>query len=116
MVKAFSYGSGGYEIANVLQFHKLDYLAVAYADEGVELRKGGILLPIMVMNTDSSTFDLLVKYQLEPEVYSPGVLRGFGKFFEEQKYRSVFRSYRVGNRNASFGFFRRGDCLLCWRV
>ena len=74
MVKAFSYGSGGYEIANVLQFHKIDYLAVAYADEGVELRKGGIALPIMVMNTDSSTFDTLVKYQLEPELYSPELL------------------------------------------
>lgn len=74
MVKAFSYGSGGYEIANVLQFQKIDYLAVAYADEGVELRKGGISLPIMVMNTDSSTFDTLVRYQLEPELYSPGVM------------------------------------------
>ena len=75
MVKAFSYGSGGYEIANVLQFQKVDYLAVAYADEGVELRKGGITLPIMVMNTDISTFDSLVKYQLEPELYSPGLLQ-----------------------------------------
>ena len=74
MVKAFSYGSGGYEIANVLQFQKIDYLAVAYADEGVELRKGGIALPIMVMNTDVSTFDLLVKYHLEPELYSPALL------------------------------------------
>jgi Alr-MurF fusion protein len=84
MVKAFSYGSGGYEIANVLQYHKLDYLAVAYADEGVELRKGGIALPIMVMNTDSSTFDLLVKYQLEPEVYSPGVLVDFENFLKNK--------------------------------
>lgn len=80
MVKAFSYGSGGYEIANVLQFHKIDYLAVAYADEGVELRKGGIALPIMVMNTDTSTFDLLVKYHLEPELYSPGLLQALETF------------------------------------
>jgi alanine racemase len=80
MVKAFSYGSGGYEIANVLQFQKVDYLAVAYADEGVELRKGGIGLPIMVMNTDASTFDLLVRYQLEPELYSPGVLQELESF------------------------------------
>ena len=82
MVKAFSYGSGGYEIANVLQFQKIDYLAVAYADEGVELRKGGISLPIMVMNTDISTFDLLVRYQLEPELYSPGLLQALENFLK----------------------------------
>lgn len=87
MVKAFSYGSGGYEIANVLQFHKIDYLAVAYADEGVELRKGGIGLPIMVMNTDASTFDLLVKYQLEPELYSPGLLRTLESFLKMRGIR-----------------------------
>jgi alanine racemase len=84
MVKAFSYGSGGYEIANVLQFHKIDYLAVAYADEGVELRKGGISLPIMVMNTDMATFDLLVKYQLEPELYSPGLLKALETFLKNK--------------------------------
>ena len=88
MVKAFSYGSGGYEIANVLQYHKVDYLAVAYADEGVELRKGGIALPIMVMNTNTSTFDTLVKYQLEPELYSPALLRELESFL---KNRSISR-------------------------
>lgn len=75
MVKAFSYGSGSYEIANLLQFHHVDYLAVAYADEGVELRKAGISLPIMVMNPDEESVDALSKYQLEPEVYSFRVLR-----------------------------------------
>ncbi|MGZ5133914.1 MAG: bifunctional UDP-N-acetylmuramoyl-tripeptide:D-alanyl-D-alanine ligase/alanine racemase [Flavitalea sp.] len=84
MVKAFSYGSGGYEIANVLQFQKVDYLAVAYADEGVELRKGGIALPIMVMNTDVSTFDLLVKHHLEPELYSPALLLSLNSFLENK--------------------------------
>jgi alanine racemase len=54
MVKAFSYGSGSYEIANVLQFNRVNYLAVAYADEGVELRKHGITLPIMVMNPEGA--------------------------------------------------------------
>lgn len=87
MVKAFSYGSGGYEIANVLQFHKIEYLAVAYADEGVELRKGGIALPVMVMNTDTSTFDLLVKYQLEPELYSPGLLNELEDFLKNRNIR-----------------------------
>ena len=52
MVKAFAYGSGGAEIANTLQYHKVDYLGVAYADEGMELRKAGITLPMMVMNAE----------------------------------------------------------------
>lgn len=74
MVKAFSYGSGSFEIANLLQYHKTDYLAVAYADEGVELRTAGISLPIMVMNPEPGSFDTMIRYQLEPEVYSYRVL------------------------------------------
>lgn len=70
MVKAFAYGSGSIEIANVLQYHKIDYLGVAYTDEGVDLRKNHITLPIMVMNPDEESFDALVKYGLEPEIYS----------------------------------------------
>ena len=75
MVKAFSYGSGSFEIANLLQFHNIDYLAVAYADEGVELRKSGITLPVMVMNPEEQSFELLLKYDLEPEIYN---FRTFG--------------------------------------
>ncbi len=70
MVKAFSYGSGSFEIANVLQYHHIDYLAVAYADEGVELRKAGITVPIMVMNPEEQSFGAIFKYNLEPEIYS----------------------------------------------
>jgi len=84
MVKAFSYGTGSYEIANALQFNKVDYLAVAYTDEGVELRKGGITLPIMVMNPDESSFQLLIDYNLEPDMYSPALLQRFGKFLSSQ--------------------------------
>ena len=87
MVKAFSYGSGSFEIANVLQFHKIDYLAVAYADEGVALRKGGIHLPVMVMNVDESTFDVLVEYGLEPDLYSPGLLYAFDRYLKKQGIR-----------------------------
>ncbi|HJU45161.1 MAG TPA: alanine racemase, partial [Chitinophagaceae bacterium] len=87
MVKAFSYGSGSYEIANLLQFHKVDYLAVAYADEGVELRKAGINLPIMVMNTDESTFDALVQFQLEPDIFSFHLFTAFTAFLEKQNIR-----------------------------
>src|SRR6476619_738153 len=77
MVKAFAYGSGSFEVANALQFHKADYLAVAYADEGVELRKAGISMPIMVMNPEQKSFDSIVHYQLEPELYSLRVMKQF---------------------------------------
>jgi alanine racemase len=80
MVKAFSYGSGSFEIANLLQFHQVDYLAVAYADEGVALRQRGITLPIMVMNPEPGTFSAIIQWNLEPEVYSLRVL----DLFEEE--------------------------------
>ena len=70
MVKATSYGSGSFEIANVLQFHNVDYLAVAYTDEGIELRKAGITLPIMIMNPEIMSFELMLRHKLEPEIYN----------------------------------------------
>ncbi len=77
MVKAFSYGSGSFEIANLLQYNKVDYLAVAYADEGVALRQAGITLPIMVMNPDLMAFDTIIENNLEPEIYSFRVFKLF---------------------------------------
>lgn len=70
MVKAFSYGSGIYEVANLLEYHRVDYITVAYPDEGVELRKAGINMPIMVMNPEISSYRILLKYKIEPEIYS----------------------------------------------
>ncbi len=84
MVKAFSYGSGSAEVARLLQFHKVDYLAVAYADEGIELRKAGISLPIMVMNADEAGFDALLEYNLEPEIYSFNVYHAFHTYLQQQ--------------------------------
>ena len=84
MVKAFSYGSGSAEVAHILQFQKVDYLAVAYADEGVELRKAAIHLPIMVMNPEVVTFPLLVEYNLEPELYSFEILNRFNDYLEDE--------------------------------
>ncbi len=84
MVKAFGYGSGGAEVAAVLQFHKVDYLAVAYADEGVDLRKAGISLPIMVMNIDEAAFEALIQYDLEPELFSFKLLNAFVGFLRTQ--------------------------------
>ena len=84
MVKAFAYGSGGAEIAGILQYHKVDYLGVAYADEGVDLRKAGISLPIMVMNPEESAFDLLIEHNLEPDIYSFEVLHSFEAFLQNE--------------------------------
>ncbi|WP_345948126.1 bifunctional UDP-N-acetylmuramoyl-tripeptide:D-alanyl-D-alanine ligase/alanine racemase [Mucilaginibacter sp. PAMB04274] len=80
MVKAFSYGSGTFEVANILQYNKVDYLAVAYIDEGIALRQAGITLPLMVLNPEPSAFDKLVEFKLEPEIYSFGLLDKFVKF------------------------------------
>lgn len=77
MVKAFSYGSGQAEIARLLANQRVDYLAVAYADEGADLRRQGIRLPIMVMNPEPETFDQLRQYHLEPEIYSIEILSAF---------------------------------------
>jgi alanine racemase len=77
MVKAFAYGAGPSEIAGVLEYHRVDYLGVAYADEGVVLREAGITIPVMVMNSDPAAFELMIKYRLEPELYS---LTSFDEF------------------------------------
>ncbi|NDJ00084.1 bifunctional UDP-N-acetylmuramoyl-tripeptide:D-alanyl-D-alanine ligase/alanine racemase [Flavobacterium sp. LaA7.5] len=77
MVKAFGYGSGSYEIAKTLSHHKVDYLGVAFADEGVALRNAGIITPIIVMNPESSTFSAMIAYNLEPEMYSLRELKAF---------------------------------------
>ena len=70
MVKAFSYGSGTHEIAKALEYHRVDYLSVAYADEGAALRQAGIKLPIMVMNPEPGSFLNIAQHQLEPEIYN----------------------------------------------
>ena len=84
MVKAFGYGSGSVEVARILQFHHVDYLSVAYADEGVALRQAGIHVPIMVMNVDETTFDTLVKYHMEPELFSLQQYQQFDQYIKNQ--------------------------------
>jgi len=79
MVKAFAYGAGPSEIAGLLEFHRVSYLGVAIADEGVELRNAGVTLPVMVMNPDPAGFEIMIKYNLEPEIFSFSV---FDKFIE----------------------------------
>ena len=84
MVKAYGYGSGSFEIANLLQFHGVDWLGVAYADEGVVLRKAGIRVPIMIMNTENSSFDSLVEYNLQPVIYSSTLLHSFDRWLKKE--------------------------------
>ena len=77
MVKASSYGAGEREIAQMLQKQGMAYLAVAFADEGVALREGGITMPIVVLNADDASFDTMVAHSLEPEIYSFRSLASF---------------------------------------
>jgi Alr-MurF fusion protein len=82
MVKASAYGNGSDEVARLLEFHKVDYLAVAYADEGIDLRNAGVTLPIMVMNPEEASFDALRRFNLEPEIYSLSLLKNYVSFIK----------------------------------
>ena len=77
MVKAFAYGSGAVEVARTLQSNRCDYLAVAVGDEGAELRREGIRLPIVVMNPEKNAFGTIFDNKLEPEIYSFRLLKLF---------------------------------------
>ncbi len=79
MVKAFSYGSGSHEIADLLQHHGVDYLTVAYTDEGIALRKAGVTLPIMVMSPELTSFDRMIAWKMEPEIFNFRSLQAFLK-------------------------------------
>ena len=87
MVKAFGYGSGGFEIAKLLEHHKVDYLGVAFADEGISLKNAGITLPIMVLNPETTSFSAIIQYKLEPEIYSLKGLNAFLKIAENRKLK-----------------------------
>lgn len=82
MVKAFAYGSGSTEIASLLQYHRVDYLGVAYVDEGVDLRNHQIDLPIMVMNPSEDTWPVMMERKLEPEIYSLTLLKSLIEYLE----------------------------------
>ena len=85
MVKAFGYGSGGFEIAKLLEHHKVDYLGVAFADEGISLKTAGIHLPIMVLNPENTSFEAIIQHRLEPEIYGLKGLKAFLKIAEQKK-------------------------------
>lgn len=84
MVKASAYGAGSFEIAKTLEDHRVDYLAVAVADEGAELRKAGIGSSIIIMNPEVTAFKTMFDYRLEPEVYSFHLLEELIKAAERE--------------------------------
>jgi len=85
MVKALGYGSGGVEVARILEFHNVEYLAVAYADEGIKLRQAGITLPIMVMNPMPEALQSIIDFKLEPEIYGFRILEAWIQTIHNQK-------------------------------
>lgn len=102
MVKAAAYGSGSEEVAKLLEFHKVDYLGVAYADEGVELREAGVHLPILVLNPEAASFDLLHRYCLEPEVYSLRLLSEMIAFMGTEKSLPIHLKLDTGMHRLGF--------------
>lgn len=92
MVKAYSYGLGGYEIAEFLQYHHIDYLGVAVADEGADLRKNGITTPIIVMNPEQHSYNAVIEYNLEPNIYSFRVL---DLFYEQLKQTNFVGDFPI---------------------
>ncbi len=104
MVKAFSYGSGSYEIASALQYQNVDYLGVAFADEGMELRKAGIEVPIIVLNPEEKSFGQMLEYNLEPEIYSFRVLESFNAMVESEGYDRVPVHIKIDTGMNRMGF------------
>lgn len=90
MIKANAYGIGSYELAKFLQYYKIDYLSVACPDEGVVLRKNGINIPIMVINYDYNSYDNMINYQLEPEIYNLKTFIFFLKKIKEKKHQKKY--------------------------
>ena len=102
MVKAAAYGSGSDEVGRLLQFQKVDYLAVAYADEGTELRMAGVHIPIMVLSPEKATFDLMLRHQLEPEIYSLNLLTQFLDYLTPGQKTTIHLKLDTGMHRLGF--------------
>jgi len=88
MIKAFGYGSGSFEIAKLLEYHKVNYLGVAFTDEGIALRKANISIPIMIMNPETSSFLAIIENKLEPEIYSLEELQVFNNVLRKNEIKN----------------------------
>jgi alanine racemase len=104
MVKAFSYGSGDVEIASLLQYQNVDYLAVAVTDEGVLLRNAGIRTPIIVMNPEQQSFQQIIDYHLEPNIYSIELLESFIKTISQSGYKDFPIHLKIDTGMNRLGF------------
>jgi len=113
MVKALSYGSGTHEIAGILQFSHVDFLGVAFTDEGVTLRKANIHLPVIVMNPDPAGFELLTEYSLEPEIFDLTLLREFISFLRSRGIKNypVHIKLDTGMHRLGFSEPESGDLI-----
>lgn len=116
VVKAFSYGAGSYEVANLLQQLGAHFLAVAFADEGVELRRAGISLPIMIMNAEQVSFDVITSYGLEPELYSFGMLEAFQQHLQEEGLDNYPVHIKIDTGMHRLGFAEQEWPELCKRL
>lgn len=109
MVKAGSYGAGDFEVAQMLQHQGVDYLAVAFADEGVLLRERGISMPIVVLNADADSFDVMIANRLEPEIYSFHSLGAFADARDARGRNPLSDSCQAGYGHAPAGVRGAGD-------
>ncbi len=117
MVKAAGYGSGSAEIAHTLQFHRADYLAVAYVDEGIALRNAGITLPIMVMSPEERGFDAMLRHALEPEIFSFRALDGLRSTIHQMGWNVPVRIHIKLNTGMNrLGFGKDDVAELCERL
>lgn len=103
MVKASSYGAGDCQVAQMLAKQGVDYLAVAFADEGAELRAGGVTMPILVLNADDHSFDTMISSHLEPEIYSLGSLDAFAQAAQGEHHYPVHLKFDTGMHRLGFG-------------
>jgi Alr-MurF fusion protein len=111
MVKAFAYGSGSAEIASLLEYNGVNYFAVAYADEGVALRDAGITTPVMVMNADASVMDMMIRYNLEPDIYSLDSYQSFLKAAAHNGVQQYPIHIEIDTGMHRLGF-NRGETLM----
>ncbi|HAD12123.1 MAG TPA: bifunctional UDP-N-acetylmuramoyl-tripeptide:D-alanyl-D-alanine ligase/alanine racemase [Saprospirales bacterium] len=102
MVKAEGYGAGSAQVAKLLEFHQVDYLGVAYTDEGIALREAGVNLPILVLNPEPSGFDALWRYRLEPEIYSVALLEEIAGFVATGKPLTIHLKLDTGMHRLGF--------------
>jgi len=113
MVKAFSYGNGYFEIANLLQFNRIDYLAVAFIDEGIELRERGITTSIMVMNPAIYALKSMLEFKLEPEIYSISILKELIKKLEHAGIKNFSVHIKIDTGMHRLGFVENEMQMLC---